>query len=111
MENCIFCKIARGEVSSDKVFENEDFIVIRDVNPKVEGHMLVIPKGHVSGFMELGEGLYEGFLKTARDVVEQEGVKNFNLIVNEGAEAGQVVRHLHLHILPRREGDGFGVGV
>ncbi len=131
MENCVFCKIVAGvlsghdsspirddptgpgesEISSDVVFESGDFIVIRDVNPKVKGHMLVIPKRHVGSFMELESEMYKEFLGTVRDVVKQEGLKDFNLVVNEGSVAGQVVDHLHLHILPRVEGDGFEAGV
>jgi len=110
-EECVFCKIVAGQIPSEKVFENENFIVIRDVSPQVEGHLLVIPKMHVGNFMELDEGMYEGFLRTVADVARQEGLENFNLVVNEGRVAGQIVEHLHLHILPRVEGDGFELGV
>ena len=105
----MFCKIVAGEIPADRVLENDDFIVIGDANPKVEGHMLVIPKKHFSGFMDLSEGLYFGLLKTVKEAVNKIGCKDFNLVVNNGAVTGQVVGHFHLHILPRVEGDGFGV--
>ena len=109
-EDCVFCKIVKGDIPSEMVFENEDFVVIKDANPAVRGHVLVIPKRHCGNFMELPVDSYGGFLKTVRDVVLQEGLKDFNLVVNEGKVAGQVVGHLHLHVLPRKEGDGFKVG-
>jgi len=109
-DGCVFCKIVNGDISSEKVFENENFIVIKDVNPKVEGHLLVIPKKHYDNFLELSSGMYEKFLGTVKDAVEKLGVKDFNLVVNNGKDAGQVVGHLHLHVLPRREGDGFRIG-
>ena len=110
MEDCIFCKIVAGELPSEKVFEGEDFVVIRDVNPKVEGHMLVISKRHFGSFVEMDSGLDGRLLKAVREVVVQEGLKDFNLVVNNGRVAGQIVDHVHLHILPRVEGDKFSVG-
>jgi len=111
MDECIFCKIAKGEVPRDLVLENEDFVVIRDVNPVVEGHMLVISKRHFENFVQMDSGLDSGLLKSVREVVVQEGLENFNLVVNNGKVAGQIVEHFHLHILPRKEGDGFEMGV
>ena len=102
---CIFCKIVAGEIPCDKVFENEDFIVIKDANPKVEGHSLVISKKHYETFLDMPSGLYEKFLSSVKDAVDKLGVKNFNLVLNNGEVAGQLVSHLHLHILPRKKGD------
>ncbi|MBT3398325.1 HIT family protein [archaeon] len=109
MEECIFCKIAMGETSSEKVFESDDFIVIKDANPKVEGHLLVIPKKHYRDFLDMPPELYEKLLMTARETVDKIGVKEFNLIMNNGKFAGQVIDHAHLHILPRKEDDGFRI--
>lgn len=105
MGDCVFCKIVKGEISAERVFESEDFIVIRDVNPKVEGHLLVIPREHYESLLDVPAELRGKFL----DVVGELGVKDFNLVLNNGKIAGQVVSHVHLHVLPRREDDGFGV--
>lgn len=106
----MFCKIVAGEISSEKVVESEDFVVIRDANPKVEGHLLVISKKHYESFLDLPSDLYSKLLVMAKKVVEKLGMKDFNLVLNNGKVAGQLVLHVHLHILPRREGDGFRVG-
>jgi len=111
MDDCVFCKIVAGEIPCEKVAESEDFIVIKDANPKVEGHLLVIPREHYEDFLSLPSGLYSGMLEMVKDVVGKLGVKDFNLVVNNGKLAGQLVSHFHLHILPRKEGDGFRVGV
>jgi len=110
-DDCIFCKIVRGEILSEKVLENDDFIVIKDANPKVEGHSLVIPREHYETFLDLPSGLYEKFLKTAKESVEKLEAKDFNFVINNGKIAGQLVPHVHLHILPRKEGDGFSLAV
>lgn len=102
----MFCKIVAGEISSEKVVESEDFVVIRDANPKVEGHLLVISKKHYESFLDLPSDLYSKLLVMAKKVVEKLGMKDFNLVLNNGEVAGQIVPHFHLHILPRREGDG-----
>lgn len=110
MEECIFCKIVKGELNSERVFEDERFIVIKDVNPKVEGHLLVLPKEHYGNFFDLPRNLHGEFLGVVRDVVEKLSVKSFNLVLNNGRVAGQLIGHVHLHILPRREGDVSDVG-
>ncbi len=109
--DCVFCKIITEGISSEKVLENEDFIVIKDVAPKTKGHSLVISKKHYEAFLDVPSELYGKFLETAREVVEKLGVQNFNLVINNGKVAGQLVPHVHLHILPREESDGFGLMV
>ena len=111
MEDCIFCKIVKGEISSEKVLETERFIVIKDVNPKVEGHSLVISKEHYKTLLDVPDSLMGKFLEVAKEAVGKLDVKDFNLILNNGEDAGQLVPHAHLHILPRKKGDGFEVGV
>jgi len=111
VEDCIFCKIVSGEVSSKKVFESENFIVIRDAFPKLKGHSLVVSKRHFGNFMEMDKGLDAEMLGLVRDVVKEEGWTDFNLVTNNGSSAGQIVNHVHFHILPRGEGDGFEFGV
>jgi len=91
-DDCIFCKIVSGEIPSEKVHESENFIVIKDVNPKVEGHSLVISKEHYETFLDLPASLYEEFLKTAKSAVDkllgELDVADFNLIVNNGEVLG-----------------------
>ena len=111
MEECVFCKIIRGEIPCEKILESESFIVIKDANPRVEGHLLVIPREHYEGFLGMPLELYGEFLETAKKVIERLGVKEFNLVVNNGRVAGQLISHTHLHILPRKEGDGFRLNV
>ncbi|MDH3353036.1 MAG: HIT family protein [Nanoarchaeota archaeon] len=111
MSKCIFCKIASGEIPSEKIFESDNFFVIKDVNPKVKGHSLVISKKHFENFMELSPELYSEFLETVKGAVEKLGAEAFNLVVNNGEIAGQIIPHLHLHILPRKSDDGFDFGV
>ena len=111
MDDCVFCKIVKGGISAEKVLENEDFIVIKDANPKVEGHLLVVPKKHCRDFMSLDAGLYSGLLEMVKEVVDKLGLKDFNSVVNNGKNAGQAIEHFHFHILPRKEGDGFGLVV
>lgn len=109
VKDCIFCKIVAWEIPAERVLEGEDFIVIKDANPKVEGHLLVIPREHYESFMDMPKSLYEGMLETAKFALAKLEAKDFNLVLNNGKIAGQVVPHVHLHVLPRREGDGFRV--
>lgn len=106
--DCVFCKIVNREISSKKLLENKNFIVIEDANPKVEGHCLVIPKRHSNNFLDFPKRDYEDFLNTVREAVGQ-FVGDFNLVVNNGSVAGQVVNHFHLHVLPRKLDDGFNL--
>lgn len=106
-EDCIFCKIVEGQIPSDEVFADEDFIVIKDVNPKVEGHLLVIPKKHCDGVSDLSSEISGKVFDVVKEVVKKKGIEDFNLVVNQGRIAGQIISHFHLHIFPRREGDNF----
>ena len=115
MENCIFCKIVRGEIPSERLFESENFIVIRDISPKTAGHSLVIPKEHYKTILDIPSYLNKEFLESVKSVslklMDENSSKGFNLVMNNGEIAGQVVMHAHLHILPRKEGDSFRMGV
>ena len=108
---CVFCKIVRGEISSEKILENEDFIVIKDVNPKIEGHSLIIPKEHYETILDLPPSLYKKFLGTTKEAIDKLRATNSNLVINNGRFAGQLIPHIHLHILPRKKGDGFRLNV
>jgi len=110
VQNCIFCKIIKGEIPSEKILENENFIVIKDAHPQVKGHSLVISKKHYDSFSDLPEEIYKNLLETIKQITSKLE-KDFNLIINNGKNAGQEVSHFHLHILPRKENDGFKVNL
>ncbi len=112
---CVFCKIASGEIESEKIFESDNFFAIKDINPKTEGHSLVIPKKHYETLLDVPASLLGEFLESAREVafklIEETKAEGFNLIMNNKRVAGQLVPHVHLHVLPRKKGDGFSVNV
>ena len=100
MSDCIFCKIINGELPATKVYENDYVIAINDLHPKAKVHVLIIPKVHVDSLNELNdEKLMSEMLKGAKAVCEKLGVKSHRLHVNTGKEEGQVVFHLHFHVL------------
>ena len=99
-ENCIFCKIINKEIPSTFVYENEFVIAINDLHPKAKVHVLVIPKVHVESLNELeDEKLMAEILKGVKSVCEKLNIKSYKLHVNTGKEEGQVLFHLHFHIL------------
>lgn len=103
MEDCLFCKFANGEIPVNKVFENEDFVIIRDINPQAKNHFLAIPKKHFKYLAEMTEEdgeLIGRILKTIPALEDLLELKNgYRLIINQGDDAGQTVPHLHIHIL------------
>lgn len=111
MDECIFCKIVRGEIPSSKVFENEQFLAFMDINPVNKGHTLVIPKKHYETFNDIPTLLLPEYMKLIQKisvaVVKASGAQGYNLFVNNKASAGQVVPHVHFHILPRFLDDGI----
>jgi histidine triad (HIT) family protein len=113
MENCIFCKIVRGEIPSPRVLEGDDFIAIRDINPAARVHVLVIPRKHVESVAHLEDGdaaLAGTLLIAARDVARQEGVaeSGYRVVINTGREGGQTVGHLHVHVIGGQQLYGHG---
>lgn len=110
-DDCIFCKIIKGEIPSFTVYEDEDFKVILDRFPAAPGHVLIIPKVHYSDMFELSEEaaakLYPLAKKIAERVKEVTGSEGINIVQNNGEVAGQSVYHFHLHIIPRKMGDGI----
>ena len=111
MENCLFCKIAAGEIPSSKVYEDEDVLAFRDIAPQAPVHVLVIPKKHVSGWLEAQDEEDAALAKlwrTAAAVAKMEGVADsgFRVVSNCGKDAQQSVAHLHLHVLGGRELSG-----
>lgn len=110
-KNCVFCKIAKGEIKSEKVEESNNFFAILDIKPKSEGHTLVIPKKHFGTLLDvpnsLGNELLEITKKVASKLLDDKKGDGFNVIMNNLSCAGQIVMHAHLHIIPRKEGDGL----
>ncbi len=108
MEDCIFCKIASGEVTSDKIYENDSFFSMPDKNQQIEGHSLVISKRHFKTTLDMpstvGTELLDCVKQTALKVLDSEKADGFNLVQNNFESAGQVVNHVHFHILPRKKG-------
>lgn len=105
MENCIFCKILNGEIPSKRLYEDDKVIVIMDVNPKVDGHSLVIPKEHVTDFKEASNELISHMFDVARVMTDKLMTKLDAKAITLGINYGdsQVVKHLHLHLLPNFE--------
>lgn len=109
MNDCIFCKIIRGEIPAEKIYENSEFFSIPDVNPVEEGHSLIISKKHFKTILdipdELGLKLLDCIKETANKLMKRYNSSGFNITNNNFESAGQVVPHVHFHMLPRKEGD------
>ena len=102
---CIFCKIARGEIKSAAVLETEEVFAFRDLNPQAPVHVLVVPKAHLPRLSAAGpehQALLGTCLAAAARVAKAEGLASYRLVVNDGADAGQSVFHLHVHVLGGR---------
>jgi histidine triad (HIT) family protein len=111
MDDCIFCKIVKGEIPCHKIGENDDFICFLDIKPISEGHALIVPKQHFTDVTEFPKDLDVSFFsfvqEMSKKIVDAVGADGFNLGMNTGKAAGQVVFHQHTHVIPRFEGDGF----
>jgi histidine triad (HIT) family protein len=110
-KDCVFCKIARGEIKSEKIKESDNFFAVRDQSPITEGHTLVIPKKHFVTLLDIPNKLGEEMLKftkgVAGDLLESKLGDGFNVIMNNLEVAGQFVMHAHVHVIPRKEDDGI----
>ena len=110
MPDCIFCKIIAGELPSYKVYEDSDVLAFLDIHPTNPGHTLVIPKQHHRDFLDtsadLQSKLIQAIGKLAPIIMKAVGAEAFNLFVNNGAVAGQIIFHTHFHIVPRFTTDG-----
>lgn len=109
-EECIFCRIAAGKLPSDIVYQDENFLAFRDIMPKAPTHILVIPKAHIASATELAEGqgnLAGRLIIIANELAKKEGIarKGYRLVINCGPEGGQIVPHLHLHLIGGRQMD------
>ncbi len=100
MEDCIFCKIANGDIPSSYVYETENVYVINDIAPKAKHHMLVIPKKHYKDLTEVDNvALLAELMQVVKEVTKKNGLNEYRVMINNGASAGQEVFHLHIHIL------------
>jgi histidine triad (HIT) family protein len=103
--NCLFCKIARGEIPADRVFEDDQVVVFRDINPRAPTHVLAIPRRHLASVADLtaADGdLLAALFGAMRRVAEENGLSGYRIVSNVGAESGQSVFHLHFHLLGGR---------
>lgn len=109
-EDCIFCKIAGGQIPSCTVYEDEDFRVILDIAPAAKGHALILPKEHYDNLWELGEKEAAKVMTIASKVSAAQkkalGCHGVNVLQNNGIAAGQSVFHFHMHLIPRYDEDG-----
>lgn len=104
-ENCLFCKIIRGDIPADKIYEDDDILAFRDIAPQAPVHFLVIPKKHISGPGDLttkDDQLIGKIMRTGHDLAQQEGIEQYRIVFNKGEQAGQTVFHIHMHILGGR---------
>ncbi len=103
-QDCIFCKIANGEIKTDFIIETEDYVSFNDISPQAPFHALIIPKKHFSSLNELEDiDLMGKLLNGVQKTAEKLGIKeNYRTVINTGKEAGQVVFHVHLHVLGGR---------
>ena len=113
MNDCIFCKIAKGEIPSATVYEDDDFRVIMDISPASEGHMIILPKEHAANVYELSDAtaskiyvLAKKLATALKDALDCDGI---NILQNNGEAAGQTVSHLHMHIIPRYYSDDISI--
>lgn len=111
--DCIFCKIANGEISSATLYEDEDFRVMLDIGPASFGHTLILPKKHYADIYELPDELASRVFVLAKKVAEALkqglGLEGINVLQNNGSLAGQTVYHFHMHLIPRYQGDEVGL--
>lgn len=109
MSDCIFCMIAKGEIPSNTIYEDDNFRVILDNGPATKGHALVLPKEHYANLFEIPEDTLAEAAKVAKKVAanmkDKLGCEGLNLVQNNGPVAGQTVMHFHLHIIPRYSDD------
>ena len=100
--SCLFCQIAEGKVKSNGVYEDEHVLVFEDIHPKAPVHLLVIPKIHIKSIAHLDKDqgeIVSKLIYTAKDIADKQGLSGYKLIFNVGREGGQIIDHLHLHLL------------
>lgn len=100
---CIFCKIASGEVKSEKILEDENFVAFKDINPQAPFHILIIPKKHITELSDLEGDIFKFTEKAAEKIGLKNKEKGFRLVLNYGKDSGQEIEHLHIHLLGGRK--------
>ncbi len=112
-KDCIFCMLANGDIPTTAVYEDEDFKVILDASPAAKGHALILPKEHFTNLYELDDTVASRVLVVAKKVIteltEKLGCSGYNIVQNNGVDAGQTVFHYHMHLIPRHKNDGIGI--
>ena len=112
-DDCIFCKLANGEIPTNVVYEDDTFTVIMDAAPATKGHCLILPKEHYANIYELDEEVAGKIFKLAKELAikmtDKLNCDGFNIVQNNGECAGQTVFHYHMHLIPRYDGDNSGV--
>lgn len=113
-ENCVFCKIAKGDIPSKVLYEDDEFKVILDLGPATKGHALILPKNHYRNLYEIPDEAAGKVMllakKMALHMTEKLNCDGFNLVQNNGEAAGQTVFHFHMHLIPRYREDGQKIG-
>lgn len=113
MEGCIFCKIAAREIPANKVYEDDTTLAFMDIRPITRGHLLLIPKKHAQLITELDEETVAHLFKVVRSLDaalrKLDGVKDITILISDGPAAQQEVPHVHIHLIPRYDSDGFGL--
>jgi histidine triad (HIT) family protein len=111
VEECIFCKIVEGKIPCHKIYEDKQALVFLDINPITEGHSLVVSKKHYNHFLEADDKELVGLMKVTKKVSEALkkalNAQGINIGINVGRAAGQLVDHLHVHVIPRHGNDGL----
>lgn len=112
--DCIFCKIAAGEIPSATLYEDDEFRVILDLNPASKGHALILPKDHYRNLYDIEDETAAKAIILAKKMVKKMtdvlGCDGYNIVQNNEKSAGQSVFHFHMHLIPRNEGDQVGLG-
>ena len=106
--DCIFCKIVAGEIPSDTVYQDEEIIAFRDINPQAPVHIVIIPRKHIAALSDLSQSdsaLVGRMVDAANRLAEKEGIadKGYRVVINCGKEGGQLIPHLHLHLVGGRQ--------
>lgn len=102
MQDCIFCKIINGQIPAEKVFENEKVFAFFDIKPEAKVHVLVVPKKHIESVKHLeieDKELIGDLVLAAKQIAKEKNLEGYKLIINVGREGGQIVDHLHIHLL------------
>ena len=109
--DCIFCRIVRGEIPSNKIFENDQVLAFLDISPWSEGHSLLIPKEHFARLDQCSPSVMSALARQlphlAQAISQAVQADGYNILINNGPSAGQLVEHVHFHIIPRKAGDGI----